>query len=487
MKVTQQEHKERAAINAQTEAEANRDLQRRKLIDEMLQDETFAKENNLDLESMLKMTQEELLELGKDEFKTQKKVYENSEKALDNTTEEVTLQGLLTKNSKDQLTLDQAKLSIQYMKLANLEREMNLKNRIAANERGAKTSTAFGFAAAREGRTRKGTGIRLRGEANTNALGDNLASIQKYDANFTADTDLEGYANTMKVDSDAYKELNKLISERNGLKNEAKDIAADESEFQKEAAQFMNDKMASELEVTQFKREQQWSLNPAQKIFNDMELAHMKEFGDTEEFNADAAARMAQEQANLNIELELMSGIQNTLTNGFVSMFQAMVDGSKSFGDAMKELAKNVLADLAAMMAKAAAMKMLMAMGGPFASLAGGRYGGVMSGQGKKSFGYGGVASGPQSGYTAMLHGTEAVVPLGNDRSIPVDLRGAGGGGNVVTVNISMQGNGQSQSSVTGDGMHNMGRAIGGLVQQHLQQEMRPGGLLNPQGQKGRG
>ena len=50
-----------------------------------------------------------------------------------------------------------------------------------------------------------------------------------------------------------------------------------------------------------------------------------------------------------------------------------------------------------------------------------------------------------------------------------------------------MQGNGQSQSSVTGDGMHNMGRAIGGLVQQHLQQEMRPGGLLNPQGQKGRG
>ena len=34
--------------------------------------------------------------------------------------------------------------------------------------------------------------------------------------------------------------------------------------------------------------------------------------------------------------------------------------------------------------------------------------------------------------------------------------------------------------------MEGLGRAIGGLVQQHLQTEMRPGGLLNQQGSKGR-
>lgn len=40
------------------------------------------------------------------------------------------------------------------------------------------------------------------------------------------------------------------------------------------------------------------------------------------------------------------------------------------------------------------------------------------------SFSYGGIASGPKSGYTAMLHGTEAVVPLPGGRSIPVEMTG---------------------------------------------------------------
>lgn len=35
----------------------------------------------------------------------------------------------------------------------------------------------------------------------------------------------------------------------------------------------------------------------------------------------------------------------------------------------------------------------------------------------------GGIASGPQSGHTAMLHGTEAVVPLPDGRTIPVEIR----------------------------------------------------------------
>jgi hypothetical protein len=103
-----------------------------------------------------------------------------------------------------------------------------------------------------------------------------------------------------------------------------------------------------------------------------------------------------------------------------------------------------------------------------------------------KSFAYGGVASGPQSGYQATLHGNEAVIPLGNDKSVPVNLNG-GGGQNTVNVTVNMSG-GQGQTQTQGDGaMQGLGRSIGGLVQQHLQQEMRPGGLLNQQGTKGRG
>lgn len=199
-------------------------------------------------------------------------------------------------------------------------------------------------------------------------------------------------------------------------------------------------------------------------------------------------AEAAIETKNLAIETELAQGIADTLSNGFTSMFQALIDGSKSFKDSMKDLAKSVLADLAAMFLKAAALKMMMAFmpGGStvMSMLQGGRYGGEMTG-GSKGYAYGGVADGPNSGYMATLHGREAVVPLGNDRSIPVEMRGGGGGGNTVNVSINMSGGGGS--SVTGDGMQGLGRSIGGLVQQHLQQEMRPGGLLNPQGTKGRG
>ena len=186
-------------------------------------------------------------------------------------------------------------------------------------------------------------------------------------------------------------------------------------------------------------------------------------------------------QADLNTEIELANSTASILQNGFVSMFQAMIDGTKSFGDAMKDVMKQVLADLAAAYMRAAALKMLQAMGLPGLPA---RYGGVLSPSGK-SFATGGIASGPESGYMATLHGNEAVVPLGNDRSIPVKMLG-GGQGNIVNVTVNMSG-GQSSTTATGDGqMQGLGRAIGGLVQQHLTQEMRPGGLLNQQGTKGR-
>jgi len=52
----------------------------------------------------------------------------------------------------------------------------------------------------------------------------------------------------------------------------------------------------------------------------------------------------------------------------------------------------------------------------------------------------GGVVSGPRSGYSAELHGTEAVVPLPDGRSIPVTMQGNAGGGGETTVNINVSG-----------------------------------------------
>jgi hypothetical protein len=204
----------------------------------------------------------------------------------------------------------------------------------------------------------------------------------------------------------------------------------------------------------------------------------MEKFANEAKVSADNWKRMTVEAAQVGIELELASSIQGSMESAFTGMFTALIDGTKSFGDAMGDIMKQLLADLAAAYMKAAALKMLSSMG--FGMPA--RYGGELTGPG---YAAGGVANGPNSGYLATLHGREAVVPLGNDRSIPVDIRGASG--NVVNVSISMQG-GQSQTSASGGGdMQALGRSIGGLVQQHLQVEMRPGGLLNRQGAKGRG
>ena len=202
----------------------------------------------------------------------------------------------------------------------------------------------------------------------------------------------------------------------------------------------------------------------------------------TGERKLDTLIKQADAAAKMGIEMELAQKTSDIMKSGFDSLFQALLDGTQSFGDAMKGVMKQVLADLAAAYMSAAAMTALRSMGLPGLPA---RYGGIMSASGK-SFAYGGVSDGPESGYAATLHGTEAVVPLGNDKSIPVKMLG-GQGGNTVNVSINMEG-GQSNTSVEGDQqMQGLGRAIGGLVQQHLQTEMRPGGLLNQQGTKGRG
>jgi hypothetical protein len=61
-------------------------------------------------------------------------------------------------------------------------------------------------------------------------------------------------------------------------------------------------------------------------------------------------------------------------------------------------------------------------------------------------FNDGGVASGPKSGYPVMLHGTEAVVPLPDGRTIPVSIKGdVGGGGQTNNINISVSGGGNAR------------------------------------------
>ena len=105
--------------------------------------------------------------------------------------------------------------------------------------------------------------------------------------------------------------------------------------------------------------------------------------------------------------------------------------------------------------------------------------GGIASG-GFQAFADGGIVSGPTLGLVGEGRYNEAVIPLPDGKSVPVDLGGmAGGMGGEVTSNIvvnisngQMQGNGNSNGS-------ELGRKIEGAVKQVLVSELRPGGILS--------
>ena len=110
----------------------------------------------------------------------------------------------------------------------------------------------------------------------------------------------------------------------------------------------------------------------------------------------------------------------------------------------------------------------------------GGRYGGVF----EQSYAGGGIAKGRQAGYPAVLHGTEAVVPLPNNNKIPVDLRGAAGNQNNITVNVNMETGSSTSEGRQGDPNtgESLGKAIAAAVQTELHNQKRSGGILNPYG-----
>jgi len=164
-------------------------------------------------------------------------------------------------------------------------------------------------------------------------------------------------------------------------------------------------------------------------------------------------------------------------------------------------MAKAIIADIARMIIKLMVMKMLestLGMTGfgkflglgardggiltPTGKVPGARDGGIFS-KGAKTQGYstGGVARGSTSGYPAVLHGTEAVVPLPNGNSIPVEMKGSGSTNNNIVVNVSTDGQ-TSKSNSTGPDMDKLGAAVAQAVQSELQNQKRSGGILNPYG-----
>ena len=190
----------------------------------------------------------------------------------------------------------------------------------------------------------------------------------------------------------------------------------------------------------------------------------------------------------------LIDGTARSLESNMTNAFASLIDGTKSAKEAFKDMAKAILADIARMIAKQLVLNMLIAStggeGGFFANLLGRngavfekdpnmRYGGVA--EKVQQFTGGGIAKGRQAGYPAILHGTEAVVPLPNGKEIPVEMRNGSEQQNNVVVNVNIDSGGAVTQETEGQGL-DLGTTIANVVQQELLNQKRQGGILNPNG-----
>lgn len=102
--------------------------------------------------------------------------------------------------------------------------------------------------------------------------------------------------------------------------------------------------------------------------------------------------------------------------------------------------------------------------------------GGIAIG-GFRAFANGGVVTGPTLGLVGEGRYNEAVIPLPDGKSVPVDLGGTAGGQSVNNVVVNVDASGSKVGGDSDKG-NQLGRVIAAAVQQELVKQKRPGGIL---------
>ncbi len=142
--------------------------------------------------------------------------------------------------------------------------------------------------------------------------------------------------------------------------------------------------------------------------------------------------------------MEVATMLDGTLNN-FTDAITAGILGTKSWKAALKDFAKSFLEDLTRMIVKLAIMRALMGVFGPSAAapaVVAGEKGGYLHGrssgwQNIPRMATGGIVSRPMVAMVGEGRNSEAVVPLPDNRSIPVQFTNGGGGGGTVNIHIT--------------------------------------------------
>ena len=278
-------------------------------------------------------------------------------------------------------------------------------------------------------------------------------------------------------------------------KREALALARQELDIIKQAVPIRLAEMDRQIEMNALKL-QNFSFSPVERAVQE-EIIALKDRGI--HLSEEETKSLRKKHQVLHMQQTIQEGlinISNTMISSMEQGIEGLISGTMTAKEAFLSMAKAVLQAIAQMIAKmlvaqivSSALFSSFGFGAPATPTATPaarpvgrgffRYGGVMD-----SYSRGGIAAGPDRGYPAVLHGTEAVVPLPNNRSIPVDLQGNAGGTNNVTVNVTMAEGTADSKTASGDSQQgtNLGNAIALAVQKELQNQKRSGGILNPYG-----
>jgi len=195
--------------------------------------------------------------------------------------------------------------------------------------------------------------------------------------------------------------------------------------------------------------------------------------------------------------------LNSTLGNAIVNMTAdwsnfsgTLQDSVKTLQDAFKQLANAIINEMTRAFVNRA-VGWLMQVAGFGATLIGGsaspnaerfttdtgidtsRF--ALGNQKVFKFANGGIATGPTLGLIGEGRYNEAIIPMPNNRAVPVDLKGSVGSNysTSIAVNISNSSAGATaESQITGDQGNKLAGVLDKAVKQAILSEQRPGGLL---------
>lgn len=180
---------------------------------------------------------------------------------------------------------------------------------------------------------------------------------------------------------------------------------------------------------------------------------------------------------------ESLTGAFKNIVTGSMTLQEGLASSFRSIGDFFADMVMKMIADYLKLQL-IEGLKNIFSMFGPAAAAApklGPAFakGGIAFG-GFTAFAEGGVVTGPTLGLVGEGRYNEAVIPLPDGKSVPVQLAGGTEGATApintnIVVNVK---NGQSDSQVTGNQGNQLGREIEGAVRQVILKEIRPGGII---------